>query len=36
MSRSPLLDAKRLARELEAAYIGIRENWLATRDPINR
>ena len=35
MSRSPLMDAQRLARNLEAAYIGIWENWLAARDPIN-
>jgi predicted O-linked N-acetylglucosamine transferase (SPINDLY family) len=36
MSRSSLMDAQRLARELEAAYIGIRANWLAARDPITR
>ena len=36
MSGSPLLDAQRLARDLEAAYVGIWENRLAARDPINR
>ncbi len=36
MSRSPLLDAQRLARALEAAYVGIWENRLAARDPINQ
>jgi protein O-GlcNAc transferase len=35
MSRSPLMDAHRLTRDLEAAYVGIWENWLAARDPIN-
>ena len=35
MSRSPLMDAQRLARDLEAAYVGIWENRLAARDPIN-
>jgi protein O-GlcNAc transferase len=36
MSRSPLMDAQRLARDLEAAYVGIWENRLAARGPINR
>ncbi len=36
MSRSPLMDAERLARDLEAAYVGIWERRLAARDPINR
>ncbi len=35
MSRSPLMDAQRLARDLEAAYVGIWKNRLAARDPIN-
>ncbi len=33
MSRSPLMDAQRLTRDLEAAYVGIWENWLAAREP---
>ena len=36
MRRSPLMDAQRLARDLEAAYVGIWKNRLAARDPINR
>jgi protein O-GlcNAc transferase len=36
MSRSPLMDAQRLARDLEAAYVGIWQNRLAAREPINR
>ncbi len=36
MRRSPLMDAQRLARDLEAAYVGIWTNRLAVRDPINR
>ena len=35
MSRSPLMDAQRLARDLEAAYVGIWKNRPAARDPIN-
>ena len=35
MSRSPLMDALRLTRDLEAAYSGIWKNWQASRDPIN-
>jgi protein O-GlcNAc transferase len=35
MSRSPLMDAQRLTRDLEAAYSGIWKNWQAARDPIN-
>jgi predicted O-linked N-acetylglucosamine transferase (SPINDLY family) len=35
MSRSPLMDAQRLARDLEAAYVGIWEKRPAARDSIN-
>jgi predicted O-linked N-acetylglucosamine transferase (SPINDLY family) len=35
MSHSPLMDAHRLTRDLEAAYSGIWKNWQAARDPIN-
>ena len=36
MNRSPLLDAGRLTRDLETAYLGIWKNWLAARDSIKR
>jgi predicted O-linked N-acetylglucosamine transferase (SPINDLY family) len=36
MSRSPLMDAHRLTRDLEAAYRAMWEQWLAARDPITR
>jgi predicted O-linked N-acetylglucosamine transferase (SPINDLY family) len=36
MSRSPLMDAQRLTRDLESAYLGIWEARLAARDPITR
>ncbi len=35
MSCSPLMDAHRLSRELEAAYVGVCEHRLATRGSIN-
>jgi protein O-GlcNAc transferase len=35
MNRSPLMDAGRLTRDLETAYVGIWKNWLAARDSIN-
>jgi predicted O-linked N-acetylglucosamine transferase (SPINDLY family) len=35
MSRSPLMDAVRLTRDLEAAYRGIWEKLLAARDRFN-
>jgi protein O-GlcNAc transferase len=36
LNRSPLMDAGRLTRDLETAYVGIWKNWLAARDSINR
>jgi protein O-GlcNAc transferase len=35
MSRSPLMDADRLTRNLEVAYRGIWETLLVARGPIN-